>query len=360
MPSGSRLALTKAGRNALTQPPAATLARAWSSWQSTTLLDELSRVEAIKGQSGRGRRGLTAVAGRRAAIAAALGDCPVGRWVEVDELFRHMRAGDLDFEVTRDAWRLYIGDPEYGTLGYDGYGGWEILQARYALALLLEYAATLGLVDVACVPPAGARDDFGHMWGTDDLAFLSRYDGLTHIRVNALGAFCFGVEDAYRPTPTEVRPALRVLPDLEVAALGEDLTQADRLALDRYAERAADHVWRLRRERLLAAVESGDSIDRVREFLAARSAAPLPDTVSCLLDEVAQRTGALTERGSALLIECADPALAVLLARDRRTRGHCLLAGDRMLAVPAASDAAFRRAARELGYVVGGATARAA
>jgi hypothetical protein len=258
--------------------------------------------------------------------------------------------------VTRDAWRLYICEPEYGSLGYDGCGGWDILQARYALALLLEYAATLGVVDVACVPPAGARDDYGDLWGTDGLAFLSRYDGLTHLRVNALGALCLGVADAYEPAPTEVRPALSVLPDFEVAALGDDLTSADRLALDRYAERTAEHVWRLRRERLLAAVESGDSIERVRDFLATRSATALPDTVAQLLDDVAQRSAALTDRGPALLIECADPALAVLLARDRRTRGLCLLAGDRMLAVPAASEAAFRRAVRGAGYVVGGVT----
>jgi hypothetical protein len=72
-----------------------------------------------------------------------------------------------------------------------------------------------------------------------------------------------------------------------------------------------------------------------------------------MLDDVGRRSGALTERGTALLIDCADRALAVLLARDRRTRGHCMLAGERTLAVPAASEAAFRRAARELGYVVG-------
>lgn len=351
--SGSRLALTRAGARALTEPPAATLARAWTKWQSSSLLDEFSRVDAIKGQTGRGRRGLTSVAGRRGAIAGALADCPVGRWVAVDELFRHVRSSDLDFEVTRNAWHLYLCEPEYGSLGYDGHGVWDILQARYALAILLEYAATLGVVDVACVPPAGARDDYRHLWGADDLEFLSRYDGLTHIRVNALGAFCLGVTEAYDPAPIESRAALSVLPDLEIAALGEHLTHADRLALDRYAERIADRTWRLEPERLLAAIESGDTAERVRDFLAARSSAPLPNTVVNMLDDIDRRSAALIARGAAVLIDCADPALAVQLARDRRTRGHCLLAGERTLAVPAASEATFRRAARELGYVVG-------
>ena len=64
---------------------------------------------------------------------AALAECPVGRWVCTDELFRYMRAAGHEFEVTRDSWSLYICDPQYGSLGYDGYGDWHILQARYAL-----------------------------------------------------------------------------------------------------------------------------------------------------------------------------------------------------------------------------------
>ncbi|MGI8801161.1 MAG: hypothetical protein ACR2KV_03170 [Solirubrobacteraceae bacterium] len=352
--SGSRLTLTRAGTRALGEAPAVTLARTWVKWQSTKLIDELSRVTAIKGQGGRGRRGLTALAGRRAVLAEGLADCPVGRWVAVDEMFRHMRAADLGFVVTRDPWRLYIEDPEYGSLGYEGGAGWGILQTCYALVLLLEYAATLGIIDVACVPPGGARSDGEDLWGAGDLDFVSRYDGLTHIRVNALGAVCLGHVDRYVPTPAAQRAALRVLPNFEVTALGDELTHSDRLALDRYAERTADRVWVLGRERLLAAAQSGDSIERVRDFLASRSATALPGPVTQLLEDVARRAGALVERGPALLIECAEPALAVRLSRDRATSGLCLLAGDRMLAVPATSEAAFRRAARTLGYGVSG------
>jgi hypothetical protein len=55
---------------------------------------------------------------------------------------------------------------------YDGSEG--ILVERYMLCLLFEYAATLGLVDVAFIPPAGARRDYHKLWGTDDLLFFSR------------------------------------------------------------------------------------------------------------------------------------------------------------------------------------------
>ncbi|MEW6731530.1 MAG: hypothetical protein AB1489_09400, partial [Acidobacteriota bacterium] len=37
----------------------------------------------------------------------------------------------------------------------------------------------------------------------------------------------------------------------------------------------------------------------------------------------------LNDRGQARLIECANPALATLIASDHRTRKFCMLAGDR-------------------------------
>ena len=146
---GKRLALTKAGRHALSVPPAETLRLTWQRWLKSKLLDEFNRIDAIKGQHGKGKRGMTAVEGRRMVIAEALKQCPVGSWVMVDDFFRFMIAAELRFEVTREPWDLYISDPQYGSLGYDGYHDWEIVQGRYALCLLFEYAATLGLIDVA-------------------------------------------------------------------------------------------------------------------------------------------------------------------------------------------------------------------
>src|SRR4030042_6293370 len=99
-----------------------------------------------------------------------------------------MRAPGLDFSVSRRPHYLYIGEEQYGSLGGDD--GERILDERYVLCLLLEYVATLGMIDVGLIPPAGARPDFHHLWGTDDLPYVSRYDGLLCFRVNALGAFC--------------------------------------------------------------------------------------------------------------------------------------------------------------------------
>lgn len=150
----------------------------------------------------------------------------------------------------------------------------------------------------------------------------------------------------------EVKQVLRILPNLEIAAAGPGLEQSDRLALNVYAVPVSDFVWRLDAGKLLAAVEEGKQVEELREFLIARSGAAIPDTVARLLDDVAERSTRIQDRGLARLIECADSALAALIANDTRTRKHCLRAGERHLVVPASSEAAFRRALRDVGYLL--------
>lgn len=66
-----------------------------------------------------------------------------------------------------------------------------------------------------------------------------------------------GSAEAYAPAPAEVKPVLRVLPDLEIAVVGAELDGGDRLALDRCAARISERTWKLEAPRLLVATEEG-------------------------------------------------------------------------------------------------------
>jgi hypothetical protein len=171
-------------------------------------------------------------------------------------------------------------------------------------------------------------------------------------RINTLGAYCLEMADEYTPAPIEVKPVLRVLPNLEIAAIGEALEQGDRLALDAYAVRSSDFVWKLDAGKLLSAVEQGRSVAEIREFLEARGGAPLTETVVRLLADLADRSVRVHDRGMARLVECDEPSLAALIANDSRTRSHCLRAGERHLVVPASSESSFKRNLRDLGYLL--------
>jgi hypothetical protein len=187
--AGPGLELTPRGEEVLARPSYQALGTLWERWRRSVSQDEFGRIEAIGGHRRTGT--LTAPARRRAALADGLAALVPGVWVEVDALFTVLRAQPAPLMVAASPltrWRLYLGDPRHGSLGPAGWQAWNVLEGRYALCALFEYAATLGVVDVAYTAARGARDDFRGLWGADGYASLSRYDGLAAVRVNELGA----------------------------------------------------------------------------------------------------------------------------------------------------------------------------
>jgi len=347
--NGSKLALSTAGRKALASSQASVLGTIWNKWLKSSLFDEFSRVDVIKGQKSKGRV-MTAVAPRRAAINEILRLCPVGAWIDVDDISRFTQATGHTFDVTHDPWKLYISDPQYGSLGNNGFHhSWEILQFRYLLCFLLEYAAALGIIDVAYIEATGARNDFGDMWGTDDLEFLSRYDGLIYFRVTPLGAWCLGSVEDYTPAPIQPSVKLSVLPSLQVNVVGGSLSTEESLTLDTWAVEATDRSWRLDRQKAVGAIEKGRDIAELRAFLQTREDQPLPETVESFIKTTEKQGKALKISGTALLIDCENAEIASMIATRKETAGLCLRAGDRQLVVRFENEEKFRNLIRILG-----------
>lgn len=347
--TNGRLQLTREGSAALAARGQETLHGIWEAWLETDLLDEFARIEVVKGQGGRRAR-MTKADERRQAIADALSECPVRGWIPVDTFFRYMRAAAHDISVAQDTWGLYVVDAEYGSMGYDGHGEWEILEGRYVLALLFEYAATLGMVDVAYIPAEWGRTDWHNIWGMDSGTFFSRYDGLLYFRLTPLGAHLLDVSETYvAPEPDLTRP-LKVLPTLEVIMSSGALPSADVLLLEKFARKTGDRVWKLDRERVLSALEEGGTVAELLALLRSRSETALPDNVERILREIEERATQVRSLGGGTLVECADEALATLIAHDARTRRSCMSLGGRHLFVPSDCDSAFRRGLRGLGH----------
>jgi hypothetical protein len=350
--AGGRLQLTTRGRAALRATPSTTIRGLWQRWVSRAVIDELTRVEAIKGQ--RLANVLTSAKTRRQIVAEALGEYVAGEWVSLDDLFARMQDGGLDPTIARNEssiWRLYISEPRYGSLGYAGFHNWTVLEGRYTLAVLFEYAATLGLIDIAYTDPAGARGDFRENWGTEEMEYLSRYDGLRAIRINALGAYVLGLAEYTAPETATTTASIEVLPNHDIIALGE-LPSGDTMTLSAFADQSAEQVWSLSMGSLLTGIANGRRIDELLQVLNHASDQALPETVRTLISDASARAAALTDRGMVRLVECADAETANLIAGDRRTHRLCTLIGERHLAVPAKREAAFRAALAQLRHVL--------
>jgi hypothetical protein len=364
-PTGSsgKLELSKAGQEVLfAGVQARHIREAWERWLKSDLLDELARVKGIRGQQAKGVR-LTKLPERRSPLVEALRACPPGRWVDMRAFMRYLIATGLLPYVERGENRLYVGSSpsQYGWQG-SARSYMELVPGSYVRALLFEYAATLGMVELVYTAPADA--DFG-LGKDEDLYYradvLSPYDGLRGFMLTALGAYALRLTDEYTP-PRQPEdsgpPPLRVLPNLDiVVAAPERLTPNDRATLERVASPQSEGVWRLERALLTEAAEQGLGVEQVRTFLAARSGQPEPDmpqTVRVFLEDAERKLGALRDAGRYTLVEGDDPILLTQLANHPSLRASVRLVaiGERAaLLAPEDQEAAVRRALKKLGYV---------
>jgi hypothetical protein len=346
-PTGTKLGLTAAGLKALHAAPADVVRDIWRSWLTSTLFDEFSRIDEIKGQKGKGR--MSATATRRAVVSAQLRRCPVDTWIGLDEWSRYLRAEGIPLAISDEVWNLYVCDPNYGSLAYAGEHSWDVLQLRYLLCVLFEYCATLGMIDVAYRTPHDARG-CGGLWGTEDMTFLSRYDGLMFFRLTPLGAYCLGASASYTPVAVAPSCTLAVQASLQVKVTQGALSADERLMLDNWALEQDALNWRLDREKAIAAIERGHDVAQLAAFLQARDSQPLPAQVEAFMRTCDKRGKAMKVLAPSLLIECVDADTADLLAAHKDTARLCMRAGERHLVVRLDQEAKFRKAARLLGY----------
>ncbi len=358
--TGGRLELTAAGHCRLSAPlQPLHIREVWRGWLKSDLLDEFSRIRAIKGQQSKAR--LTKPAGRRDKVAAALRHCPVGRWVDLDEFFDFIRAEDHSPGIERTSYsHLYIGHDEYGWLE-NSRNYWDLVIGSYLRVALWEYVATLGVIDVAYTLPEDSPHGFGDVWGLDFLDYLSRYDGLLAFRLTNLGAYVLGLTSEYTPPVPAAEqglPLLKVLPNLDLVVTDAPrVTPGDRAFLDRVATAHGENVYRLSRDRLLDAAAHGLGLPQIVDFLAVKSGfaeSDLPQTVRVFLADVEKRLGALREAGRAVVLESDDPYVLTELAHTPSLRAMVRLAtvGNKtVLLVPEDKEPAVRKQLKKLGYL---------
>lgn len=320
----------------------------WKSWHDVDF-DEFSRVDSIKGQNGKGRYSMSRPRLRREAIEKTLADCPAHEWINVDEFLRFLRASGNDFCVSFRPSSLYFYSAGYGGLGGYGGDGEQLLQEEYTLCFLMEYAATLGLIDIAFVHPQYPRRRFTGFWGTDDLSFVSRYDGLLYFRINELGEYCLGKKPQFKSRP-RVEPRLQVLPSLRISLVEGSLSVGDRLVLDAFAENIDDGVWDLSREKSLVACEAGHDMQKLRELLTRLDDQELPDQVETFISQTIARSTSVRPSGNALLFTCKNADIAKEISGHSLMKNLCLLLGENQLVVKTADEQKFRKALRVIGY----------
>jgi Helicase conserved C-terminal domain len=362
--AGNKLELTRAGQALLGAPLGAQHVRdAYSRWLKSDLLDELARIRNIKGQQAKGIR-LTKPAERRAQLDTTLRAFPLDRWVTMDEVLRYMRAtSSLPMIERGGATALGVGSYStyYGDdTGFSAAKYWDVITGSYLRATLLEYVATLGMIEIAYTWAEDTPHDFGGLYYLSGEP-LSRYDGLLAMRLTNLGAYVLGLTNDYTALALVTEhgaPVLKVLPNLDLV-----ITDAGRIApnertfLERIATPQSQDVYRLSRELLLEAANSGLDLPQIKQFLAAKSGqteAAFPQIVRVFFEDLEKRLGALRELGTMLVLEGGDQYVLTELSNNPALRAQVQLGtiGDRtVLLIPEQHEPAVRKQLKKLGYI---------
>lgn len=345
-----RLLLSPLGKKVIELPNIQGIRLLWNSWIEGSSFHELSRVELMKGQRSR-ETFLRSPHWAREQLVQALSQLPLDKWISIDDFFKFVVESGYYFNIIENSWSLHLFEADGESLSD---ASWAVINGRFTLAFLLEYAASLGVIDVGLTQPWGASSDlFSKFWRIDDYGCLSRYDGLKYIRVNQLGGWLLGLTEEYRSKPFQRKSQFQLLPTLELTLLSEKISPADQVLMDRLCEKSSDRVWRLSKEKMIRLLEEGGTVDTIREELARLSPqAPLPDSLLDLLKDIGKERNQLSIQGICILIECADEESATLLSHDRALKRFTFLVGERHLIVLNGHESEFCKIARRLGFIV--------
>ncbi|PAJ74497.1 hypothetical protein CJF42_10345 [Pseudoalteromonas sp. NBT06-2] len=316
-------------------------------WKAHSTFDELSRIKAVKGQKGKAQRYLTAPEMRREECIATLTQCPTGEWVAFDDFIRLMTATNHFFDITLYSSSLYIGDSVYGRLHDD-----RFLTSVYTRCLLLEYFATLGLIDIAYVEPDKTLDNYANEFWLDEINYLSAYDGLTYLRLTKLGAYVLGMTHSYSESFASSETPITMLPKFGVQFLQQP-TANEKVFLTHYADEQTKNFWQLSVSKLLSHLENGGELAEVHDFLMQRDEQPyFPTDTEHLFKTLAQNKVAVTLEGRVLLLQCSGEAVAKNIACAPIIKKWCKRVGKDQLIIPEGKESVFRKLIHELKYAM--------
>lgn len=344
---GSLLRLTDAGKAWLDQPDGAGLRRAVQAWNESAMLDEVYRLSHLRGLTNPNLT-LTQPESRRNAILSTMREYPAGEWIAIEDFFRTLKLSGHAFQMELD---------QVTSLQVHGYGlldnasphtYWRAVQGPYILAVLMEYLATFGMIDFACVPAAASPYQLAGLKGYAKRP-LTRYDGLAALRITPLGDWILRGHGDYVRGTVSGQPLIswddRGLIQLQGSSA---LNPNDRAMLERIAREFPDGSFQFQGERVVSAFEQGLKLEEVFAFLRLRGGREVDENTREYFNRLRKRSQVLTQQEEALVFQVKDITLMKTLLQDEILAGLCLLAEDHHLVVGREDLPAFRKRLNQL------------
>ena len=223
---------------------------------------------------------------------------------------------------------------------------WLIVRGLYINAVIMEYLATIGAVDIAYV-----SEDASFVGASVSVMYIdsaySLHDGLLYFRINNWGEFLLGQADEYIPTLLPQRDLFVIDEGLHLHVL-TDLLPNEQL-LEVMADPIEDKVYLLSVEKLLTAVESGQEFELLAGFLTKHHHGLLPQTVIDWLAQLKRNVGVFTEGKTAIMIQLKEPRALTVIEHDTTLSRLCRPLDSTTVVVSSSNLQKFRKRLKALG-----------
>lgn len=356
MNDNKKLVLTEEGRKALSTKPHKIIKNLWRDWIGNKTYNELNRVEIVKGQKSR-HSPLDSPVKIRKIIEKSLSKLKCGRWISVFNFIDFIIMNGDFFDIVKkpeyikvDTDNYYIHDNDY----YEKY--WFAVNGRFIMAFLMEYAASIGIVDIKITRPWYSHRKKQHaLILYNKYSCLSRYDGLQYFRITPLGEYVLGNKGSYEGIPIKEEDLFNVLPNLDLILSTNNISPTDRNFIDMIAEKTSDRVWKISKDKILGCIENGLDIDSISDFLESKCSNndnKLPDVVIDFLNNIKSSAGKLIYKGRFIGIRCSDRLTKELIINDNTLKDFCQCFDDNWIMVKEEKESVFRSYIKKMGLVL--------
>ncbi len=345
---GTKVALTRAGKEARLRPPAAVLRDLWFRWLDQVAFDEAELVVIVSTFYYPPR--FVDCRERRRKVVGLLSELQAGRWYQISDVISYCRQEGGDFSVIdwSSSWASVFSayDPRDTR-------SWMLLQGRYLLVFFFYIAATLGIIDVAYHPPQGVRGDYSQAFINYRLPYLTPADGLASIRITNLGAVILGQTIRHYSNSRSPQKALSYRSGLILESAGGSFPRPVEFMLDRCGKWQSETSFAFDRQIALRSTAEGFRIGELAKALTP-FLKPFPAELDAFIRDVAHRSSAFSLGEYATIIECSCEEIALNIVQAAANSFRCLLATPTTLVVPSTSLSKFRQLVKKLGYPLPG------
>ena len=338
----SRGNLSQLGHNYLKTQEPSLFAEAFEDWMENGRFEELSRVTRIKGLRSKKTK-LTKPGERREKIIEALSWCPAGKWIHVYDLFRAIQAWDFNIALENTPFYNLSAEGYYWDLSTQTYN--EQIVQPYIEIILVEYLATLGLIDIGYVDLSAPPYE-GNSSEPSEI-----YDGFLYFRINDWGAYILGINDEYSPTREANQAKFTINQALQLT-LTETVLPGDKLLVEMIALPLGKDRYQLDTVKMLDAIQSGQTFAHLHTFLVEGVETAVPE-LAAWLDQLRQNAKAIKQKQKAVIYTVNTTAMQ-LIESDEMLKKLATPLSPKTVLISMGSDSRFRKRLKELGYLIQG------